>query len=159
MFPRQSGKNEISGWLVASLLIQNQLAGGCVIVAAPTLHPQGHLSFERTLSHLRRWADVSGGRVSVDGSTIRYGEAWATFLSGHPEANVAGHTASLLLIGDEAQDLDEDWFNRQFRPMAASTGASTVLFGTPWHGDSLLEKAVERNRKRDAAFAHKGRPF
>ena len=159
MFPRQAGKNEISAWLVTSLLIENQASGGCVVVAAPTLHPQAQLSFERTLTHLRGWAAVSGTRVSTESATVRCGRASATFLSGHPEANVAGHTASLLLIGDEAQDLDEAWFNRQFRPMAASTGAATILFGTPWHGDSLLEHAVARNRARDAACERAGLPF
>ncbi len=66
---------------------------------------------------------------------------------------MAGHTASLLLVGDEAQDLDADHFNRQFRPMAASTGAATVLFGTAWDGRTLLETEAERNRGLDAARA------
>ena len=75
-------------------------------------------------------------------------------LSANPQASVAGHTASIALIADEAQDIDEDWFNRQFRPMAASTGAPAVLFGTAWNGRTLLERAVEANRARDAADPH-----
>jgi len=153
MFPRQAGKNEVSAWLVAGRLIDRHDSGGSIVVVAPTLHPQALLSFERTLARLRGWAALLGIRCWTDGSTIHCGAATATFLSGHPDANVAGHTASLLLVGDEAQDLDEDWFNRQFRPMTASTGAPIVLFGTPWRGGSLLEKAVERNRRRDLAHA------
>lgn len=149
MFPRQSGKNEVSASLVAATLIQNADLGGSVIVCAPTLHPQAMLSFGRTVALLRHHAPLVGRRAEVDGTTIRVGLASATFLSGAREANVAGHTASLLLVCDEAQDVDEDWFDRQFRPMAASTGAATVLFGTPWQGDSLLEHAIERNRARD----------
>lgn len=158
MFPRQSGKNEISAWLVVNRLIGRHRDGGSVVVVAPTLNPQAQISFERTLRHLRPWASLNGVRFGVEGNTIRCGAATATFLSGSPDANVAGHTASALLIGDEAQDLDEDWFNRQFRPMTASTGAPIVLFGTPWQGDSLLEKAVERNRTRDAEMAASAAP-
>jgi hypothetical protein len=154
MFPRQAGKNEVSAWLVVDRLVQFHRLGGSIVVAAPTLQPQALLSFQRTLVRLRTWAGAFGIRCWTEGTTIHCGAATATFLSGSPEANVAGHTASILLIGDEAQDLDEEWFNRQFRPMTASTGAPTVLFGTPWRGDSLLEKAVARNRQRDLAHAH-----
>lgn len=153
MFPRQSGKNEVSASLVAGLLLGHGGAGGSVVVCAPTLYPQATISFERTASRLRAAAPDFGHKFSADGNTLRYGAASAVFLSGSPLANVAGHTASLLLIGDEAQDLDEDWFNRQFRPMTASTGAATVLFGTPWQGDSLLERAAAANRLLDASLA------
>lgn len=149
MFPRQAGKNEVSSALVAALLLANVQAGGSVVVCAPTLYPQAQISYQRTADRLHANAHRFAHRFSNEGTTLRYGAASAVFLSGSPEANVAGHTASILLIGDEAQDLDEDWFNRQFRPMTASTGAPTVLFGTPWQGDSLLEKAVAANRIHD----------
>lgn len=157
MFPRQAGKNELSAALVSCLLLQNADRGGSIVVCAPTLYPQASLSLDRTASRLRRLAPALGLRVSLAGNIIRCGAAFATFLSGSPEANVAGHSASLLLIGDEAQDIDQDWFDRQFRPMTATTGASTVLFGTPWQGDSLLERAADANRRRDAAQS--GTPY
>jgi len=153
MFPRQAGKNEVSSALVAALLLANVEAGGSIVVCAPTLYPQAQISYQRTADRLRANAHRFAHRFSNEGTTLRYGAASAVFLSGSPEANVAGHTASILLIGDEAQDLDEDWFNRQFRPMTASTGAPTVLFGTPWQGDSLLEKAVAANRTHDEEFS------
>jgi hypothetical protein len=49
-----------------------------------------------------------------------------------------------LLEGDEAQDLDEATWDRAFRPMAASTGATTVLWGTAWTADTLLARAMRR---------------
>lgn len=152
MFPRQAGKNEVSAMLVAMLLFFYRDIGGTVVVCAPSLHPQAELSFERTAGLFRAQRRVTPLAPRLEGRTIRFGRASAVFLSGMPGANVAGHTASIALIGDEAQDLDSDWFNRQFKPMTASTGAGTVLFGTPWQGGSLLETAVERNRARDAAF-------
>ncbi len=152
MFPRQAGKNEISAWLVAGLLLANAAEGGSIVVCAPSFRPQAGLSLQRTLAQLRRWDDLFPICPRREGQAIHCGRAHAVFLSAAPTANVAGHTASLALIADEAQDIDADWFNRQFRPMTASTGASTVMFGTPWSGNSLLEDAVEANRRHDAGL-------
>ncbi|MGD9933925.1 MAG: hypothetical protein AB7T37_09405 [Dehalococcoidia bacterium] len=159
LFPRQAGKNEVSATLVAFLLLANAARGGTVVVCAPTLHPQGAISHARTvrtLSNLRHLLPAIA-RPRVAEQSIRIGNASATFLSASPEAHVAGHTASLALIADEAQEIDADWFDRQFRPMAASTGAPAVLFGTPWDGETLLDRAVARNRELDAK-ARPGEP-
>jgi len=151
MFPRQAGKNEVAASLVACLLHANAARGGTVIVCAPTYDPQARISLDRVQ---RMMAAVErllpqGIRTVAGGNEIRLGRARAIFLSASPEANVAGHTASLALIADEAQDIDRDWFHRQFRPMAASTGAPAILFGTAWDGRSLLERAAAGNRNRD----------
>lgn len=149
MFPRQSGKNEVSAALVACLMQHYAKREGTIIVCAPTLYPQGRISLERTRTGLIRFARRWSIPLAAEDNVIRSGGVTATFLSASPEAHVAGHTASLALIADEAQDIDSDWFDRQFRPMAASTGAPTVLFGTPWDGSTLLERAAEANRARD----------
>ena len=159
LFPRQAGKNEVAAALVASLLCDSAKEGGTVVVCAPTMSPQAEISIARVraaLAHMAVGNPVAAG-ARVNGSTIRVGKAEAVFLTALPGAHVAGHTASLALIADEAQEIDEEWFDRQFRPMAASTGAATVLFGTPWSGDTLLDRAVARNRTRDAARI--GRPY
>lgn len=154
MFPRQSGKNEISAAFVAYLLRSHASRGGSIIVTAPTLHPQATISRDRTVDVMRRTMLRLKGRIAAefaaDSFSIRSGSAKATFLSASPTANVAGHTASIALIADEAQDIDQEWFDRQFRPMTASTGAPVLLFGTPWTGESLLERAVAKNRALDA---------
>ncbi len=149
MYPRQAGKNEVSAAVVTGQLIAHADCGGSIVVCAPTLYPQASLSFERTARRLKRLAAAEKVDVEFAANVMRCGDATATFLSASPAASVAGHTASLLLIGDEAQDIDAGWFDRQFRPMTSSTGASTILFGTPWQGDSLLERAVAANRIRD----------
>ncbi|MGH2633204.1 MAG: hypothetical protein ACRDG3_07325, partial [Tepidiformaceae bacterium] len=123
MFPRQSGKNEVSAVLIAHLLRAHASSGGSLIVCAPTFHPQAAISFERA-RHILGATQVllpEGGRTVAAVPTIDVGRARAVFLSASPEAHVAGHTASSCLIADEAQALDADWFNRQVRPMAAST--------------------------------------
>lgn len=150
MFPRQSGKNEVSAALVAFLMHHYEKRGGSIVICAPTLYPQARISLERTRSALVRYAARWRIPIAAEENVIRSGSVTATFLSASPEAHVAGHTASLALIADEAQDIDSDWFDRQFRPMAASTGAPTVLFGTPWDGATLLERAAEANRHHDS---------
>ena len=65
-----------------------------------------------------------------------------------------GQTADLLLEIDEAQDVSPDKFNRDFRPMAAARNATTVLYGTAWRSDSLLEqvKSSQRSGSSQRAF-------
>ena len=156
IMPRQSGKNEIAAALVAFLLRVHAREGGTVVVCAPTLDPQARISAERIRAALAATDPLvpSAGQSRSRSDTVAVGRARALLLSASPQAGVAGHTASIALIADEAQDIDEDWFNRQFRPMAASTGAPTVLFGTAWNGRTLLERAAAANRARDAATRH-----
>jgi hypothetical protein len=149
MFPRQSGKNEVSAALVACLMQHYARREGNIVVCAPTLYPQARISLERTRTGIIRFARRWSVPLIAEDNVLRSGGVTATFLSASPEAHVAGHTATFALIADEAQDIDPDWFDRQFRPMAASTGAPTVLFGTPWDGATLLERAVEANRAHD----------
>ena len=153
LYPRQAGKNEVSAAFVAALLAANMVGGGTVVVCAPSFAPQVEISIARVRRALavisRLFPNIARPRIA--GNTISVGEASAVFLSASPEAHVAGHTASLALVADEAQEIDADWFDRQFRPMAASTAAPTLLVGTPWNGETLLDRAVAANRRRDAA--------
>ena len=75
------------------------------------------------------------------------GRAQQTFLSAEPTASVVGATADTLLELDEAQDVDRDKFIKEFRPMGATGNATTVLYGTPWDGGTLLESMAEENRE------------
>lgn len=156
MFPRQAGKNQVSAVLIAYLPRVHARQGGSIVICAPTFRPQARISLER-LQRILASAEflVPGCKPQLSGPTL--GRASVTFLSASPAAHVAGHTASLALIADEAQEIDAGWFDRQFRPMAASTGAGTVLFGTPWDGHTMLEAAVSANRTRDAA--QRGVPY
>ena len=153
MMPRQSGKNEIAAALVAFLLRAHAREGGTLVVCAPTRDPQARISGERIRAALAATDALvpAAGQSRARGEAVAVGRARALLLSANPQASVAGHTASIALIADEAQDIDGDWFNRQFRPMAATTGAPTILFGTAWNGRTLLERAAAANRARDAA--------
>jgi len=150
MFPRQAGKNEVSAALVSALLRNAAGTGGSIVLCAPTFSPQVRISFERTLRALGRHAHLAEAvTLESDAYRLRLGQAEAVFLSALPGAHVAGHTASIALIADEAQEIEAEWFERQFRPMTASTGAPTIMFGTAWDGESLLETQAALNRDFD----------
>ncbi len=149
LLPRQAGKNELAAALMQTLI--KARGRGSAVAAAPTFSPQGAIGLERTRAAFTHTDTVTAplAPARLDGSTLISGGARAHFLSASREAHVAGHTASIALFADEAQEIDTDWFDRQFRPMAASTAAPTFLFGTPWDGTTLLDEAVARNRERD----------
>ena len=153
---RQGGKNELSARVEGFLLATHQDRDVTAVKAAPTLRPQALISFRRLWARLRD-AGLDEVAVKEGGTTIRLGRARQVFLSAEPASNVVGHTADLLLEVDEAQDVDVDKFDKEFRPMAASTGATTVFYGTAWDDASLLERAKQAHlelERRDGLRRH-----
>jgi hypothetical protein len=156
MFARQMGKNELSAHLEAYLLNLFQRAGGTIIKTAPTFQPQLLVSMRRLESLLDNPLDA-GRWKGERGYMIRLGRARAVFLSGDAQAHVVGATASLLLEVDEAQDFDFEKYQREFRPMASTTNATTVLYGTAWSEDDMLWRQREYNleaERRDGVRRH-----
>ncbi|MBF6606802.1 MAG: hypothetical protein IVW53_14635 [Chloroflexi bacterium] len=139
---RQGGKNEMQSRLEALLLTAHRHNGGAIVKTAPTLEPQLRTSFHRLadyltadgIPHHSAWPQLSVGRALID------------MRSAEPSANVAGATASLLLEVDEAQDVTTDTYQRRFRPMASTTNATTLLCGTAWQDDDLLQTTIAANR-------------
>jgi hypothetical protein len=149
MMARQAGKNELSAHIEALLLSLFQRIGGSLVKAAPTFRPQTVNSLLRLRGLLERYP-LQRARCE-QGYILRLGRARAFFLSAAPQARVVGATATLLLEADEAQDLDEDKWNKDFAPMAASANATTVLWGTAWTADTLLARAIRALRQLEAA--------
>lgn len=145
MFARQMGKNEMSAQLEAYLMALYAGTGGSIIKAAPSFKPQLITSILRLKETLSSSPLTRGRWHPVYGYMLALGRCTTTFLSADRSANVVGATASLVLEIDEAQDVDPDKYDREFRPMAASTNATTVLYGTAWNEDSLLERQRRRN--------------
>ncbi|MBI2885732.1 MAG: hypothetical protein HYY02_00835 [Chloroflexi bacterium] len=143
---RQGGKNELSAQLEVLLLAMHAARGGTGIKCAPTFLPQTTLSMERLKARLN---DAGFGRRwrSQQGHIIRLGRARMAFYSADRSANVVGATADLLLEVDEAQDVDQDKYQKEFRPMGASSNVTTVLYGTPWDGGTLLEEQKQVNQE------------
>ncbi len=154
MMSRQSGKNQLSAVLEAYLLYTRGV--GTIVKAAPTFTPQILNSRLRLLSLLdtpltrsRIWSSqgyIVGLAPSADPALVqaRSGPR-ITFYSASPTSNVVGATADLLLEIDEAQDVDPEKFDRDFRPMASTTNATTILYGTAWTDTTLLAKQRAAN--------------
>jgi hypothetical protein len=140
--PRQSGKNEGSAQLEVAILARWARKGGGMVKVAPTFKPQIQNSRERVgqrataAMQSHPWLKFR----SSEGYKMRCGKAVLQLLSGQPEASVVGATASLLMEVDEAQDIIVEKFNKDFRPMTASTAAPMVFYGTPWTDETLLEQ-------------------
>lgn len=153
---RQAGKNELSAHVETNVLLMNCRRAIDAVKCAPTFDPQCRISMRRLWSLIVQ-SKLLGESSREHGHIIRVGKARQVFLSAEPSSNVVGHTAGLMLEVDEAQDVDIEKFDREFRPMAAPTGATIVYYGTPWDDSSLLERAVQHNlelERRDGIPRH-----
>jgi len=144
MMSRQAGKNETAAQVEALLLNLHRRRGGCIVKASPTFRPQAMNSLMRLQEVLE--GSVLPAATVESGGTVRLGRAMARFFSANAAANVVGATASILLEADEAQDVDEEKWDKDFRPMASSTNATTVLWGTAWTPDTLLARTIRELR-------------
>lgn len=157
MVSRQSGKNQISALLEAYLLCAYR--DGTIIKCAPTWKPQILNSRLRLLQMLdtdflrSRIFKSYGYMIGLAPSPALAGNQIGPrvmFFSAAEEAQVVGATASLLLEIDEAQDVSAAKFDRDFRPMASTTNATTVLYGTAWSDDTLLAITRAHNVELEA---------
>ncbi len=141
---RQGGKNELSAQLELLLLTLYIAEPQNLVKCSPTFKPQTVISMTRLKDRLND-AGFGGIWTSELGYTIRLGNARAIFLSADKSANVVGNTAHLLLEVDEAQDVSKEKYNKEFKPMGATTNVTTVHYGTTWDDSTLLEEVKQTN--------------
>ncbi len=142
MFPRQSGKNFLQAQLEVYFLVRFARVGAEMIKFSPTFEPQSLNAMRRLEAALQaNWLTRDAWKKS-SGNHYRFGNAHLTFLSAAPGANVVGATASTLLELDEAQDIESDKYDKQIAPMAASTNATRVFWGTAWTEQTLLAREL-----------------
>ncbi len=156
VFARQAGKDELLAQIVAYLLLRWHRSGGSIVLAAPTFQPQAALMRDRLLARLAQPQPASfiGTAILRDGYAVTLGRASARFLSAAPGANARGQTADLLLVANEAQDIEPDVWDAVFDPMAASTNATTLFLGTVWSRETLLARQMaflREEERRDGA--------
>jgi hypothetical protein len=148
VFSRQAGKDETIAQLLAYILELYQGWGGKIVLAAPT-DRQAAISKARLKERLEN--RLHPGKVQDrDGYIVAVGKAEARFLSAAPTANVRGETASLLLVANEAQDIEPGRWDAVFDPMAASTNATTLFLGTVWTSNTLLARQMRHLRALEA---------
>jgi len=153
---RQGGKNEISAQLEFSLLLMAVEKPYNLIKCSPTFIPQALISMRRLKDRLND-AYLWGTWESEKGHIIKFGAARAIFLSADESANVVGNTAHLLLEIDESQDVSKEKYNKEFKPMGATTNVTTVHYGTTWDDNTLLEEVKQTNlelERRDGIKRH-----
>ncbi len=126
---RQGGKNELSAQLELLLLTLYMAEPQNLIKCSPTFKPQTVISMARLKDRLND-AGFIGIWAAELGYIIRLGNARTIFLSADESANVVGNTAHILLEIDESQNVGKDKYNKEFKPMGATTNVTTVHYGT-----------------------------
>ena len=155
IFPRQSGKNELQAQIQSYLLtLTSHWEGGKqeMVQISPTWRPQTENAMYRLESVLSKNRIVKDVWSKHFGHVYQVEAARINFLSGSPTSNIVGATANLLLSIDEAQDIQIDKFDKEIAPMAASTNATRVFWGTAWTSNTLLareEQAAMAQQEKD----------
>lgn len=149
IFPRQSGKNELQAHLEAFLLVMFSSREGEIVKVSPTWKPQAQNAMRRLERVLKRNLYTSLVWQKEQGYIYRLQNARISFLSGAESSNVVGATASILLSCDEAQDVSLDKWDKEINPMAASTNATRVFFGTAWTPGTLLGREMRLAREAE----------
>ncbi len=153
---RQGGKNELSAQLELLLLTMYMAELQNLVKCSPTFKPQTVISMMRLKDRLND-AGFNGIWVAELGYIIRLAKARAVFLSADESANVVGNTAHILLEIDESQDVSKEKYNKEFKPMGATTNVTTVHYGTTWDDSTLLEEVKQTNlelERRDGVKRH-----
>ena len=142
IFPRQSGKNELQAQLEAYLLTLYSETNAELVKVSPTWKPQSYNAMRRLERVLDSNVLVRSVWAKEQGYIYRVGSARLYFFSGQPRSNIVGATSSLLLEVDEAQDVLISKFDKEIAPMAASTNATRVFWGTAWTSRTLLAREL-----------------
>jgi hypothetical protein len=151
IFPRQSGKNELQAQIETYLMTLYSIHDAEIVKVSPTWKPQSLNAMRRLERALKRNTLFTAAYWEKEqGYIYTYGGARIYFLSGAPTSNIVGATASSLLECDEAQDISIEKFDKEINPMAASTNATKVFWGTAWTSQTLLAR-----EKRAALEAEK----
>lgn len=139
-FPRQSGKNEVQAQIEVYLLVLLSLTNCEIVKISPTKKPQAANAMRRLEKVLSQNIITRGRWKKREGYIYQFGSARIYFLSGAPDSSIVGATASTLLEVDEAQDILIGKFDKDISPMAASTNATKIFWGTTWTSETLLDR-------------------
>lgn len=149
IFPRQSGKNELQAQIEAYLLSLCSVKQVEMVKVSPTWKPQSLNAMRRLERVLKRNLISRGHWTKKSGYIYQFGEAMIHFLSGSPTSSIVGATASLLLECDEAQEVTISKWDKEIAPMAASTDATRVFWGTAWTSKTLLARELRMSRQAE----------
>jgi hypothetical protein len=149
MFPRQSGKNELQAQIEAYLLRLYSYISAEIVKVSPTWKPQSLNAMRRLERVLVHNPMLRGNWVKESGYIYRVGTARVFFLSGAPESNIVGASATHLLQVDEAQSVLPTKYDRDIAPMAAANNATRLFWGTAWDSQTLLARELRAARQAE----------
>ena len=150
IFPRQSGKNELQAQIEAYLLALYARKGAEIVKVSPTWKPQSQNAMRRLERVLKKHVLTQEFWKKEQGYLYRVREASIVFLSASPTTNIVGATAATLLECDEAQDVSMEKWDKEIKPMAASTNATRVFWGTAWTSATLLGREKRLAQEAEA---------
>jgi len=144
---RQAGKDEVLANLLSWLMLLFAHRDVGIVVANPTYKPQTINAIVRLEKRLNGnlltktlW-DKRSDFMRMIGNCV------TSFLSADAAANVVGAVASLLLVVNEAQDIEPAIYDKRFVPMTASTNATRLIIGTTWTSKTLLAREMRAARE------------
>jgi hypothetical protein len=140
IFPRQSGKNELQAQIESYVLLLLSNYDAEIVKVQPTWKPQALRAMKRLEKVLDTNLITNEIWRKESGYIYRVGKAKIYFLSAAISSHVVGATANVLLEADEAQDINIAKWDKEIAPMAASTNATRVLWGTAWTNKTLLAR-------------------
>ncbi|MEX2598185.1 MAG: hypothetical protein WD533_00850 [Dehalococcoidia bacterium] len=150
-----AGVHEISAQVELLLLTLHVHDGGRVLKVTPELADHTDSSPDLLADYLREGA--LHGLWSAQPGRVRLGIAECRRVTPQELLAVSGPLAQpfaqpiALIEVLEAQRLDRQSYERYLAPLAAASGATVVLYGTPWNGETLFEELKQRNREAEAA--------
>jgi len=151
IFPRQSGKNVLQAQIEAHLLTIYSQTDAEMVKVSPTWKPQSLNAMRRLERVFKKNKSLRNLWSRRSGYIYQVGSAMLYFFSGSPTSSIVGATASLLLECDEAQDIQISKYDKEIAPMAASTNATRVFWGTAWTSKTLLARELRAARLQEQA--------
>ncbi len=140
---RGAGARELSAQIELLLMTLHMHDGGSLLKIAP---PSEDASTTRLVDYLRE--SSLSGLWSVRPGLVRFGRAECRFFTFQEPALPSSPVGLVQVL--EAQRVNRDAYDRLIRPLLTS-GATVVLYGTPWNGETPFEELKQSNREAEAA--------
>ena len=141
--PLGAGVNELASQLEMLVMSVNLNAGGALLRVAPGGQPDVR---QRLVAHLR--AGSLKGLWSDESACVRLGRAQVLYAAPDELEHLRGHFELIQAV--EAHLLRPAEVAR-LQEMAGASGATVVLYGRPWNGETPFERLKLANKETAAA--------
>ena len=136
----QGGARELSVQLELLLLALHAHSGALLVKVAPT---PAESAGDRLAGYLAR--GQTSGLWGYQAGTMCLGRAQQLYVD-PSQLGVLRGPITLLEVA-AAQSLELYGYHRHLLPLAEESGATVVLYGTPWNGESWFELLKQQNRE------------